>query len=91
LSSKKQSEAQPTRQAVTRADLENSLVEAVRAAHPEFEHFTGVIVERVEPKASGGVNWALKGVRFGRADRHRCGIVLSYCVEQAEREFEVSD
>lgn len=88
---KKQSEDKPRREPVTRAALERSLVEAVRAAHPEFEHFTGVIVERVAPAASGGANWALKGVKYGKADRHRSGIVLSYCVEEAQLAFEISD
>jgi hypothetical protein len=91
LLSKKQSEGHPPRQSVTRAALEQSLVEAVRAAHPEFEHFTGVIVERVVPPASGGANWALKGVKYGKVDRHRGGLVLSYCVEEAQLTFEISD
>jgi hypothetical protein len=81
----------PTRTPVTRAALEQSLAEAIRATHPEFEAFAGVIVERIVPSTPGDANWMLKGVRFGKADRHRSGIILSHCVEEAQREFEVSD
>jgi hypothetical protein len=91
LLKKKKSSDQPPRQSVTRAALQQSLAEAVRAAHPEFEHFMAVIVERVAPAASGGANWALKGVKYGKADRHRSGMVLSYCVEEAQLTFEISD
>jgi len=85
------SEDLPRRKPVKRADLEQSLTEAVKASHPEFETFAGVIVERVVPAARGGANWAVRGVRYGKADRHRSGIVLSYCVEEAQLKFEVSE
>jgi len=84
-------EKQPTRKPVTREELEQSLTEAVRAIHPECEGFAGVIVERVVPPVPGGANWVVRGIRFGRADRHRSGIVLSYCVDEAQLEFELSD
>ena len=83
-------ERQPQRKAVTREVLEQSLTQAVRAIHPEFEAFAGVIVERVVPPTAGGANWAVKGVRFGNADRHRSGIILSYCVDEAQLELELS-
>jgi hypothetical protein len=88
---RKKSKSQTTRQSVTRAALEQSLAEAVKAAHPEFETFVGVIIERVVPAVSGGTNWALKGVKYGTADRHRSSIVLSYSVEEAQLAFEISD
>jgi hypothetical protein len=88
---RKKSKNQPTRQPVARAALEQSLAEAVKAAHPEFETFVGVVVERVVPAVSGGPNWALKGVKYGAADRHRSSIVLLYCVEEAQLAFEISD
>jgi hypothetical protein len=91
LFSSKKIDNQPTRKPVTRADIEQSLAEAVRTSHPEFETFAGVIVERIVPDGLGHTNWALKGVRYGKADRHRSGTVLSYCVEQAQLEFEISD
>ncbi len=84
-------EDQPARKPVTRGELEQSLTEAVRACHPEFETFAGVIVERVVPPAPGAANWAVKGIRFGRADRHRSGIILSYCVDEAQLKLELAD
>ena len=88
---RKKIEASPARKPIAREALQQSLAEAVRASHPEFESFTGVIVERVVPGRPGEANWDVKGIRYGKADRHRSGAVLSYCVEQARTEFEVSD
>ena len=88
---RKKSDDQIPRKPVTREALQQSLTEAVRNSHPEFEAFGGVFVERIAPTAPGGANWAVKGVKYGKADRHRCGIVLSYCVDEAQLEFEVSD
>src|SRR6266700_5840409 len=74
---RKKSEGHPARKPMTREALEQSLAEAVRAGHPEFETFAGVIVERVVPERPGEANWAVKGVKYGKADRYRSGIVLS--------------
>ena len=88
---RKKNDDQPARKPVTREALEQSLTETVRASHPEFESFGGVFVERIVPLAPGGPNWAVKGVKYGKVDRHRCGTVLSYCVDEAQLAFEVSD
>jgi hypothetical protein len=91
LFSKKKMDDHPTRKPVTRADIEQSLAEAVRTSHPEFETFAGVIVERIVPARPGDANWAVRGVRYGKADRHRSSAVLSHCVEEAQLEFEISE
>jgi hypothetical protein len=88
---RKKNDDQIPRKPVTREALQQSLTEAVRTSHPEFEDFGGVFIERVAPAAPGGPNWAVRGVKYGRADRHRSGIVLSYCVDEAQLEFEISD
>jgi hypothetical protein len=88
---RKKSQDHPARKPVTREALEQSLTDAVRASHPEFETFAGVIVERIVPERPGEPNWAVKGVRYGKADRHRSSIVLLHCSEEAQIEFEVSD
>ena len=67
------------------------MTEAVRTSHPEFETFAGVIVERIVPAGPRDTNWAVRGVKYGKADRQRSGAVLSYCVEEAQVEFEISD
>ena len=81
----------PVRKPMTREALEQSLTEAVKASHSEFESFAGVIVERIVPGGPGGANWAVKGVKYGKADRHRSGVVLSHCAEEAQLEFELSE
>jgi hypothetical protein len=91
LFSRKKIENHPMRIPVTRIELEQSLAETVRTSHSEFETFVGVIVERIVPAGPGETNWAIRGVKYGKADRHRSSTVLSYCVEEAQVEFEISD
>lgn len=79
------------RKPVTRAELQQALAEAVRTSAPECEGFVGVIVERVVPGWPDAANWDVKGVRFGKADRKRCGTVLSDLVAQRQQEYEISD
>jgi hypothetical protein len=87
----KKSDDHPVRKPMTREALEQSLTEAVRASHSEFESFAGVVIERVVPEQSGGANWAVKGIKYGKADRYRCGVVVSHCAEEAQLGFELSD
>ncbi len=79
------------RKPITRAALESTIADAVRASDPTCLPLIGIIVERVIPTSRGGANWAVKGVRFGRADRERCRAAIASFVEQGLREFEVSD
>lgn len=79
------------RKPITRAALELALADAVRTRDLQCEGFVGVIVERIVPQSPGGANWGVKGVKFGRADRDRCGAVLSNCVDERQHEFEVTD
>lgn len=79
------------RKPVTRAELERRLTEAVKTSHAEFEAFVGVIVERISATSPGRSNWAIQGVKYGRANRDRSDAVLSHCVQEAEQEFEITD
>ena len=79
------------RKSITRAALELKIAEAVRSSSPECTALVGIIVERVAPGSPGGVNWALKGVKYGKAERDRCNASLFKCVEEGQRDFEISD
>jgi CspA family cold shock protein len=81
----------PVRTTINRIDLEQSLAEAVRSVSPECQAFVGVIIERVVPKTSGAVNWAVKGVRYGKADRDRCEAALGMCLREKQLEYVLSD
>lgn len=81
----------PVRKPITRAYLEQSLADAVRSIDPGCQAFVGVIIERVAPKTAGGVNWAIKGVRYGKADRDRCEAALGMCLREKQLEYVLSD
>jgi hypothetical protein len=72
-------------------DLEAVLVETVRASDPRCEGLIGIIVERVVAASPDVANWAVKGVKYGRAEREPCSAAVSKCVEESQREFEVLD
>ncbi|SRR5713101_1501146 len=76
---------------ITRAALEQALAETVRGSDPQCEGLIGIIVERVVAAPSDGANWAVKGVKYGKAERERCSAAISKCVEDSQREFEVLD
>jgi hypothetical protein len=79
------------RTSMTRAALELAIVEAIRTSSPECGALIGIIVERVIPKLPGGANWAVKGIKFGKADRAQCSAAISKLVEDGQLEFEISD
>jgi hypothetical protein len=87
---KSQDQSRQARKAMTVAEMERALADAVRASHPECEGFLAVFVERVVPPWPDAANWAVKGVKFGKADRDRCGSVLSDLVAARQQEDDLS-
>jgi CspA family cold shock protein len=81
----------PIRKPIIRAALEQALADAVRVVAPECEAFVGVIIERVIPETPAGANWAVKGVRYGRADRDRCEAALGMSLHEKQLEYTLSD
>jgi hypothetical protein len=81
----------PPRQPITRAALEQSIAEVVKAGGADHEGFIGVVVERAAPAQPGGPNWTLKGVRYGKSNRELCAAVLSACVAEKQLQFDLSD
>src|SRR3977135_1281003 len=78
------------RSAVSRKRLESAVTEAVKSAS-DCAAFVGVVIQRIEPKSRWDPNWAVRGVRFGKADRDNLGKVLATVVERMQREFSVTD
>jgi hypothetical protein len=71
--------------------LEVAIATAVKSSDPRCEPFIGVFIERRTPKSRDDANWAVKGVKFGKAERQNCNAALSVIVERLKREFEISD
>jgi hypothetical protein len=76
---------------VSRAALPTAIAEAVRKTEPCCEPFIGVIVEHAVSNSASDANWAIRGVRFGRADRSRASEALCKIVELMQRELILSD
>jgi hypothetical protein len=79
------------RRSITRAALELAIAGAVRQSDPQCKGLKAVIIERVVPKSPGGANWAIKGVKYGRAERDRCSAAISSCVKVVQRDFDISN
>ena len=79
------------RKSIARSALEQELAEAVRTSTPECEGFLAVFVEKIAPKECGGPNWAVKGVRYGSADRERSQAALSTVVVARQQEVDLGD
>jgi CspA family cold shock protein len=89
--SKNETQLTPRRVRITRAALELALTEAVRKSSPECSALVEVIVERVVPRSPGDANWAVKGIKYGKAERDRCRASVSKCAKEAQSEYEISD
>jgi CspA family cold shock protein len=79
------------RKSISRGDLEKMLAEAIRTSHPDCKRLVGVIVEKVTPASPGEAGWAVKGVKYGNADRSQCAAALSIHLNQLQREFRIED
>jgi hypothetical protein len=79
------------RNAVSCEQLEFEIGKAVRKFKAGCKDFAGVIIERVEPNSPATANWAIKGVRFGRADRDKAAKVLPTVIERMQREFTLAE
>ena len=79
------------RNPITSEALQSVIVRAVRDSGAQCKTFVGIIIERIDPKSHGGVNWSLKGVKYGNGDRAQCDIALSGIIEQLRQEFIISD
>ena len=90
MTPKKAERLESKRKPITQAALETALADAVLARDAQCDGLIGIIVERVSPASPTATNWAVKGVKYGKAERDRCDVALSACVEEMRREFEVS-
>ena len=68
-----------------------AISEAVRKAAPGCEDLVGVIVRHTPPKSNLDPNWAVHGVKFGKADRKMVNEALTGVVERMQQEFLLSD
>ena len=89
--SKKKWWSKDQRASITLAELESAIAEAVRKTAPGCEDFIGVIVHHDRPKATLDPNWAVRGVKFGKADRKTVNQALATVVEQLQQEFRLTD
>jgi hypothetical protein len=89
--SEKTEEQAEARTPIARAALEQAITDAVKASHPDCQNFVGVIVERVSQALPEAANWAVKGIKYGKADRALCGATLSSDVSKRQLEFKLFD
>jgi len=76
---------------MTTPELELAISEAVKKAASGCEDFVGVIVQRNTPKSRLDPNWAIRGVKFGNADRKVADEALATVVERMQRELLLSE
>lgn len=88
---KRKSELNGGRVLSTIPDLESAITEAVRTASPECQTFVGVVLEQTKPKSRREVNWRLRGVKFGQADRNIASKALTSTIERMQREFYLAE
>jgi hypothetical protein len=71
--------------------LQLAIADAVKKSDPACEPFVGVIVQRTAPRSDIDANWAIRGIRYGAADRDKAQLALAAIVERMQHEFSLSD
>jgi hypothetical protein len=79
------------RDLISRDEMQAAITEAVKRADPDCEAFVGVFVERTTRTSILEVNWAVRGIKFGRADRSKAHDAVSRIVERMQCEFNLSN
>jgi hypothetical protein len=79
------------RKLISREEMQAAITGAVKKADPDCEAFVGVIVERKKRSSLVEANWAIRGIKFGRADRNKAGDAVNRIVERMQRDFNLSD
>ena len=77
------------RKRVPRETLERTITVAVKNSDRQCEPFVGVVIEHLAPKSPEDANWAIKGIRFGRAERVKCSAALTIVVNKMRGKFEL--
>ncbi len=88
---KKPSRRRAGRVSASIPELELAITEAVRQAAPECEAFVGVTLQQTMPRSRLDVNWQLRGVRFGTANRKMANEALTGIIERMQREFYLAE
>jgi hypothetical protein len=76
---------------VSRTLLQSAITDAVKKADPSCEDFVGVIVKRETPKSRFDANWAIRGIKFGRADRDKSSKAVAIVVRHMQQDFQLSE
>ena len=79
------------RQPISLSDLEAAIGEVVTKSGQGCEGFVGVVIRRKVPASPRDVNWEVKGVRFGCADRDSASKALEIVLEGMQREFRLAE
>src|SRR5262245_16895526 len=78
------------RVSMTSPELELAIAEAVKKTAPGCEDFIGVVIRQTAPRSRLDVNWELRGIRFGKADREMANEAVASVVERMQREFRLT-
>jgi len=79
------------RVSMTSPEIELAIAEAVKKTAPGCEDFIGVVIRQTTPKSRLDVNWELRGIRFGKADREMVNEAVATVVERMQREFRLTE
>jgi hypothetical protein len=79
------------RVSMTSPEIELAIAEAVKKTAPGCEDFIGVVIRQTTPRSRLDVNWELRGIRFGKADREMANEAVASVVERMQRDFRLNE
>ena len=66
-----------------------AITAAVKKSDPQCEPSVGALIEHHAPKPREDTDWAIKGIRFGRAARDKCSAALVVVIDKMQGAFEL--
>jgi hypothetical protein len=79
------------RKPISQEEIQAAITGAVKKADPDCEPFVGVIVERTKRGSLAEANWAIRGIKFGRADRNKASDAINRIVQRMQCDFNLSN
>jgi cold shock protein len=67
--------------------LEAVLASAIRESNVGCKDFIGLFIQPLVPYPRSGPNWAIRGIKYGSANRAQCDISISEIVKKMQLDF----
>lgn len=74
------------RRPALKSEIEAAIVSSVRSSDPACAGFVGAIIAECK-KSEVAAGWTLRGVKYGKAPRHKCDAALATVIGKLQTQY----